>query len=94
LRQRIELVADDARKTFEGCWLEAEFTDGSSEYFNVDAFLGSPGNRMSDAQLTEVFTRTATAVMSKSACEALLHAAWHLDTTSDVRDFVKLAVLR
>jgi 2-methylcitrate dehydratase PrpD len=94
LRQRIELVADHARKTFEGCWLEAEFTDGSSERFNVDAFLGSPGNRMSDAQLTDVFTRTATGVMSKAACEAVLEAAWRLDTTPNMRDFVKLVVLR
>ncbi len=43
LRSRIELVRDESRESFDGCSLEIEFTDGSTESANVDALSsGAP----------------------------------------------------
>jgi 2-methylcitrate dehydratase PrpD len=91
MRDKIELVADPARKTFEGAWLEVKFADGSVERANVDNFLGTPGNRMSDAQLSEVFRVTAAGHMPKDRIEALLAAVWGLDRATDVRGLMALA---
>ncbi|MDX2223697.1 MAG: MmgE/PrpD family protein [Rhodospirillaceae bacterium] len=91
MRDKIELVADPARKTFEGAWLEVMFADGSVERANVDNFLGTPGNRMSDTQLSDVFRVTAADHMPKDRIEALLAAVWGLEQAKDVRGLMTLA---
>jgi 2-methylcitrate dehydratase PrpD len=91
MRDKIELVADPNRKTFEGAWCEVQFTDGSTERANVDNFLGTPGNRMSDAQLSDLFRVSAEPYMAKRRIEELLVAVWGLDQASDVRSLMALA---
>lgn len=90
LRTRIKLVADTARKTFEGAWLEIEFTDGSKERANTDAFLGTPGNPQSDAQLAAVFQSAAAGVLSPGRAAHVLDAVWSLDRAKDIRGLISL----
>jgi 2-methylcitrate dehydratase PrpD len=94
LRDRTDLIGDDSLGTFEGCSLEIEFEDGSIERTHVDAFLGTPGNPMSDAQLSAVFRDTAAPVLIGEASERILDAVWQLDTADDVRAFTALTDLR
>ncbi len=94
LRQRVELLPDESRRTFEGCWLEVLFTDGSTEKHNVDYFLGTPGNRMSDAQLSDVFRVAAADLLAPGAADLILDAVWSLDGAPDVRRLTQLARLR
>ncbi len=94
LRQRIELIADSERKTFEGASAEIEFTDGSTESSNVDFFLGTPANPMSDQQLSAVFKAAAQGLLGDAACDALLGAVWSLDQAKDLSTMMSLATLR
>jgi 2-methylcitrate dehydratase PrpD len=94
LRNRVDLVADAARATFEGCWLEVLFTDGSRERHNVDFFLGTPGNRMTDAQLAQVFRVAAGELLPFGAADRIIDAVWRLDEALDVRGLTQLARLR
>ena len=94
LRDRIELVPDEARASFDGCALEARFTDGSSERIVVDAFLGSPGRRMTDDQLSALFTASADGLVAPDRIEGILGAVWGLDGAASVRplfDLLKLS---
>ncbi len=93
LRDRTDLVGDDSFKTFEGCSLSIEFTDGSVEQTRVDAFLGTPGNPMSDAQLSAVFRSTAESVLPAERMERILDAVWQLDGAADVRALMALTDL-
>jgi 2-methylcitrate dehydratase PrpD len=94
LRTRVELVADEARATFEGCWLEACFEDGTMDRHNVDFFLGTPGNPLSDAQLAGVFAAAAAGRLPEGRAERLVEAVWNLEAAADVRTLVALARLR
>jgi 2-methylcitrate dehydratase PrpD len=93
LRTRIELVNDPTRKTFEGAWLEVEFTGGSRERANTDAFLGTPGNPQSDRQLADVFRSAAVGLMPKSRVDQVCDAIWTLDKAKDVRGLIALCTL-
>ena len=93
LRSRIELVTDPDRATFEGCSVEVVFTDGSTESANVDAFLGSPGNRMSDDQLSDLFKIYAGDHMPDSQLEDILDATWGLDQAPDTKRLLSLLSL-
>ena len=93
LRDRIDLTADPARKTFEGASLDAEFTDGSREFINVDYFLGTPGRPMTDAQLTEVFLATAQGVLPAGRADQIAGAVWNLDGAPGLQSLVALARL-
>lgn len=88
LRSRIELIADPARKTFEGAWLEVEFSDGSVERENVDAFLGTPDNRMTDAQLDDVFLQSSQGILQEQHAREILRSVWRLDSENNMRNFV------
>lgn len=90
LRTRIDLVADPNRKTFEGAWLEVKFNDGTSERANTDAFLGTPGNPQSDAQLAAVFHAAAEGVMAPARVDRVLEAVWDLDRAKDARHLISL----
>ena len=90
LRDKIDLVTDPDRPTFDGCSLTVHFSDGSSESANVDDFTGTPGNRMSDAQLSDAFRTSARGLLSQTRIEDILEAAWALDTAPDVRGLMAL----
>ena len=79
LRDRIDLIADEDRKTFEGCAFDVRFTDGSSETHAIDYFLGTPGNRVPDETLAALFRQYATALPPGRA-DAIIDAVWALDT--------------
>ena len=93
LRARAELVPDPARESFDGCSLTIEFTDGSTESTVVDAFLGSPGRRMTDDQLSELFRSAAAGLLPAGRADAILEATWGLDAAPDVRGLMSLATL-
>ena len=93
LRSRIELVADPARKTFEGAALEITFTDGSTESVDVPLFLGTPGRAMSDAQLAQVFRASAEGLLPPGRAEQLLDAVWGLHTAPDLHTLLALTLL-
>ena len=94
LRNRVDLIADESRQTFEGCWLEALFTDGSRERHNVDFFLGTPGNRLNDAQLADLLRISAADLLAAGAVDKIIDAVWALEQAPDVRGFTQLARLR
>ena len=89
LRDKIALVADDARKTFEGCSLAISYTDGSTASHDVDHFLGTPGNRVPDAKLADLFRQYAVALPPGRA-DAIVEAVWALDQTPNVRTLTRL----
>ncbi len=93
LRERCELVPDPSRESFDGCSLEIEFTDGSTESTSVDAFLGSPDRRMSDNQLSDLFRASAGDLLPPGRADAILEATWRLDAAPDVRGLMSLATL-
>jgi 2-methylcitrate dehydratase PrpD len=90
LRSRINLLPDDDRKTFEGCSVNVTFTDGSIETANVDAFLGSPGNPMSDEQLSALFKRSSAVHLQGGQADVILDAVWSLDRAPDVSRLISL----
>jgi 2-methylcitrate dehydratase PrpD len=90
LRDRIELIADPNRKTFEGAWLEVKFTDGTSERANVDAFLGTPGNRMSDQQLSDIFCSAARPMISEAKSHLIVAATMSLDKVTNIGELMSL----
>ena len=93
LRNRIDLIADPDRETFEGCSLEVEFADGSIETANVDAFLGSPGNRMSDDQLSDLFGTYASKHFPEDHVEQALDAIWTLDQAANIDCLMSLLIV-
>ena len=84
LRERIALESDPTHQTFDGASLRVEFTDGGSESIVVPAFLGTPGNRLSDAELSDLVRRSAAPLMQPHAIETLLDAAWGLKHAGDI----------
>lgn len=94
LRSRIDLIADPARKTFDGAALEIVFADGSTESANVDDFLGTPGNPMSNEQLSDLFRRSAEGLLPAERADAILDAAWKLESAPNIRQFVSLLKLK
>jgi 2-methylcitrate dehydratase PrpD len=88
LRTRIDLVADPSRKTFEGAWLDVKFTDGSTERANVDAFLGTPANRISDQQLSQLFRTSAIPILPDGRASQVLDAVWSLENSGDVMELI------
>jgi 2-methylcitrate dehydratase PrpD len=91
LRDKIDLVADPARRTFEGAWLTVTFADGSEEHAVVDAFRGTPGNPLSDDELSALFRATAAAHMPAGRIDDLLAAVWGLDRAPDIGALMALA---
>jgi 2-methylcitrate dehydratase PrpD len=84
LSERIELRADERIKGLEACALSAHFTDGSAACSEVDAFLGSPAQPLSDSQLSELFRSAADDLVLPHRSGEILHALWGLDRAADV----------
>lgn len=84
LRARVQLVADENRENFEGCWLTVTFTDGTSESITIDAFKGTPTNPLTDDELFDVFRRAADGFLTPDRTEAVLNQVWALDDAPSV----------
>ncbi len=91
LRSRIELVADPEHKTFDGASLEVFYADGSSDRIVIPNFRGTPGNPMSDDELSDVFRLSAEGVLPIGRAQAVLDAAWGLPRAADIRALMTLA---
>jgi len=90
LRSRVELVRDENRESFDGCSMEVEFTDGTIESTSVDAFLGSPGRRMSDDELAAIFRAAAEPVLPAGRADEILAAVWSLESAADIDGLMSL----
>ncbi|QGN55871.1 MmgE/PrpD family protein [Novosphingobium sp. Gsoil 351] len=90
LRDRIDLIADEARPTFEGCSLEIAFNDGSCEAHNVDNFLGTPGARVPDAKLADLLSQYAQGVLPNGRAAQIADAVWALDAAPDLSGLISL----
>ena len=90
LRDRIDLIADDGRPTFEGCSLEILFTSGSRISHNVDYFLGTPGARVPDEKLADLLRQYATGVLPDGRADEIASAVWLLDTAPDLSALAQL----
>lgn len=84
LRDAIELVPDESFKTFEGCWLEVEFADGSKEYTRIEKFEGTPDNPLPDERLSDLFRQSAAPVLRAEAIERVLGIVWGLEKERDL----------
>lgn len=93
LRSRTELVADETRQTFDGCSLEVQFTDGSTESIVVDAFLGSPERRMTDDELANIFRDAAQPLLPPGRPDEILAAVWNLEDADNIGALIKLLQL-
>ncbi|MEQ8509906.1 MAG: MmgE/PrpD family protein [Rhodospirillaceae bacterium] len=94
LRSRTRLVKDETRETFEGCSLTVIFTDGTTETANVDAFLGSPGSRMTDAQLSDLFRMSSADVLPHGRADQILDAVWTLEDADSISNLISLLTLK
>ena len=90
LRSRIELVPDESLQSFDGCSLEIQFTDGSTESTSVEAFLGSRGRRMSDDELAGIFRDTARDFLPSGRADQILKAVWSLQDAADISGLMAL----
>jgi 2-methylcitrate dehydratase PrpD len=90
LRDRVDLIADPARVTFEGCRLTAYFADGSVLEHNVDNFLGTPGARVPDAMLVDLFEQYSVAVLPEGRAREIADAVWTLDAAPGLEKLNRL----
>ena len=90
LRDRIDLIPDCARPTFDGCALEAVFADGSRESHAIDQFLGTPGARVPDAMLGDLLAQYAEGVLPPGRAAAIVAAVFALDTAPDLSGLIPL----
>jgi 2-methylcitrate dehydratase PrpD len=90
LRARTDLLPDEARTTFNGAALEITFTDGSTEFVNIDFFLGTPERPMSDSELADLFRKTADAHLPAGKADRILDAIWGLDSAPDIHGLMAL----
>jgi 2-methylcitrate dehydratase PrpD len=94
LRARVELLADPDHPTFDGASLEVEFEDGARESVVIPNFRGTPANPLSDDELSDVFRSSAEGVLTPAQADAILAAAWALDTEQDVLDLLSILTLQ
>lgn len=92
LRSRVDLVADEQRQTFDGCWLEIAFRDGTKESVTIDSFRGSAANPVSDEELAELFRATAEPHLQPGRPDEIVAAAMGLESVGNVRELVALCV--
>lgn len=90
LRDRVDLIADPDRVTFEGCALEARFADGSTIAHTVEHFLGTPGARVPDAMLVDLLEQYAAPVLPAGRARAIADAVWQLDRAGSLEPLIGL----
>ena len=66
------------------------FTDGSTDYHNVDHFLGTPGARVPDETLAALFRQYADPVLPAGRADAIIEAIWTLDSAPDLGRLIPL----
>ncbi len=93
LRATVQLEPDPDRASFDGCWLEVGFTDGSSERVVVDAFRGSADNPVSDDELGALFRDAADGLLSDDRAAAVVDVVLTLDEAPDLGGLLALTVL-
>ena len=91
LRARTDLIADSRQKTFDGAALSIDYTDGTSDEIFIPNFRGTPGNPMSDDELSAVFRLSAEGVLAPERADQVLEAAWGLSEAPNVRNLMSLA---
>jgi 2-methylcitrate dehydratase PrpD len=84
LRSRIDLIADPTQTNFEGATLSIDYTDGSSDSIVIPAFRGTPGNPMTDDELSALFRQSAAPALPASQIDAVLEAVWALEDAPDI----------
>jgi hypothetical protein len=87
------LLPDETQKTFDGAGLTVHYTDGSTDEIFIPDFRGTPGNPMSDEELSQVFRVSAEGVLSADQAQAVLDAAWGLADAPDIRKLVSLTTI-
>jgi 2-methylcitrate dehydratase PrpD len=90
LSDKVYLEADPDRATFEGCALAVAFEDGSVERHAVDAFLGTPGARVTDATLAALLEQYGEGRLSPGRARAIAAAVWALDDAPSLAPIVSL----
>ncbi len=88
LRNKINLIPDEGRKTFEGCSIEIEYLDGSKDSDNVDYFLGSPQNQMTDNQLSDLFSQSCKDFIDENQINTILKGLWNLDEEKNIKNLI------
>lgn len=84
LRDRVDLIADPDRITFEGCALTIHYADGSSDSHNVDYFLGTPGARVPDQMLVDLLAQYGADILPEGRAQEIARAIWTLDSASSL----------
>lgn len=90
LSDAVTLIADPARPTFEGCTMSVTFTDGTREHHNVDNFLGTPGARIPDEALTDLFEQYGEGLLPAGRARAIADAIWALDDAPGIKPLIAL----
>ncbi len=88
LRNKINLIPDQSRKTFEGCSIKVEYLDGSKDSDNVDYFLGSPQNQMTDNQLSNLFLQSSKGFINEKKVNIILQDLWGLEEEQNIKKFI------
>jgi 2-methylcitrate dehydratase PrpD len=90
LRSRTDLLPDESQKTFDGAGLEVVYKDGSTDSIFIPNFRGTPGNPMTDDELSDVFRVSSEGVLPSGRADAILKAAWGLDKAPDITALMSL----
>lgn len=61
---------------------------------NVDAFLGSPGSRMTDDQLSDLFRTSSANYLPEGQADKILNAVWSLEKADSIADLMRLLNLK
>jgi 2-methylcitrate dehydratase PrpD len=93
LRARIDLVADESQTNFEGATLDIDYTDGSADRVVIPAFRGTPVNPMPDDELSDVFRRSAAAVLPGASIDAVLRECWGLENAPSVSALMRACII-
>lgn len=89
VRELVDVVSD-SQTGKRAAAVTLELTDGTSVACRIDDNRGTPGNPMSDADLTEKFTDNVAPVLGADAAAALAAAVWAADGAGDFASIVRL----
>jgi 2-methylcitrate dehydratase PrpD len=88
LRARIELIADPAQTNFEGATLTIDYVDGTTDHIAIPAFRGTPGNPVTDDELSSLFRQSAAPSLPAAQIDAVLAAIWALGDAPDISGLI------
>lgn len=92
LISKIAIEEDDSLPSGVSCRLELTRTDGTRVIEQVDDARGSLGNPMTDADLTEKFTRLASEVLPADQIAQIADAVGTIESAGTVVDLISLCV--